>query len=105
MRCGIFAIKPIRAGTEITYDYQLSAKSEFVCLCKSANCRGTMKARSPEEANRTVVNAQKKWHEMLQEKFEKRGRLSKRDIAELQQEIDKIERRKLNAAKREAPKK
>ena len=43
IRIGIFAIKNIEKGAELTYDYQLSAVQSFVCKCGSANCRGTLK--------------------------------------------------------------
>ena len=49
-RVFIHALRTIRAGEELTYDYQLqvdepitrAVKAESACHCGSANCRGTM---------------------------------------------------------------
>jgi hypothetical protein len=48
-RVFIVAIRTIKAGEEITYDYNLEseekgskARKRFACLCGSENCRGTM---------------------------------------------------------------
>ena len=49
-RVFIHALRTIRAGEELTYDYQLQVdepitraiKAENTCHCGSANCRGTM---------------------------------------------------------------
>jgi hypothetical protein len=44
MRIGIFAIKDIKAGEALSYDYQFDTREEniFKCYCESSNCRGTM---------------------------------------------------------------
>ncbi len=52
-RIYIEAIRNIRAGEELTYDYNLlleephtpAAKREHACLCGERNCRGTMLGR------------------------------------------------------------
>jgi SET domain-containing protein len=49
-RVFIYALRDIRAGEELSYDYQLqvdepitrAVKAENTCHCGSANCRGTM---------------------------------------------------------------
>jgi len=45
-RIGIFAVKDIPPGTELTYDYQWEhfEGSETVCHCGSENCTGTFNA-------------------------------------------------------------
>jgi len=50
-RVGIFTIKDVAAGEEITYDYNFqhfdvmnTAATSFVCRCGAANCRGTLDA-------------------------------------------------------------
>ena len=47
---GVYAIRPIKAGEELSYDYGLvidarrtsKLKKEYACLCRANNCRGTM---------------------------------------------------------------
>ncbi|MGE5215010.1 MAG: SET domain-containing protein, partial [Nitrospirota bacterium] len=49
-RVFIYAIRDIRAGEELLYDYRLeidepitgASKKKFACHCGVANCRGTM---------------------------------------------------------------
>jgi uncharacterized protein len=49
-RVFIYAIRDIRAGDELLYDYQLeidepiteASKKKFACHCGASNCRGTM---------------------------------------------------------------
>ena len=49
-RVFIYALRDIRAGEELLYDYQLeidepiteAARKKFVCHCGVSNCRGTM---------------------------------------------------------------
>lgn len=45
MRVGIFAIRDIKAGEFLSYDYQFDTKhgDKFICRCGAENCRGTMK--------------------------------------------------------------
>lgn len=45
MRNGIFALRDIKAGSFISYDYHFETMhgDRFVCRCGSAKCRGTMK--------------------------------------------------------------
>ena len=44
MRDGIFALRDIKAGEFLSYDYHFDTKlgDKFICRCGSANCRGTM---------------------------------------------------------------
>lgn len=44
-RIGFFAIKDIKAGIELTFDYAFTAGG-FRCLCNSKNCRGWVGASS-----------------------------------------------------------
>ena len=59
-RVWIMAIRPIKAGEELTYDYYLydGDEDEARCNCGSANCRGSM--YSPEEIGRRARAAGKK---------------------------------------------
>jgi hypothetical protein len=43
-RAGVFAKRFLRAGTELTFDYQWTGRigSDVMCLCGAANCRGTL---------------------------------------------------------------
>ena len=46
LRIGLFALKDIRAMEVITYDYKweiADEESNTQCLCRSANCRGSLK--------------------------------------------------------------
>jgi uncharacterized protein len=58
-RVWITAIRNIRAGDEITYDYCLydGGDDEAVCNCGAAKCRGTM--YSKEEIKRRKAEAKK----------------------------------------------
>jgi len=44
MRDGIFALRDIKAGEFLSYDYHFDTKlgDKFICRCGSNNCRGTM---------------------------------------------------------------
>jgi SET domain-containing protein len=52
-RIWIYAIRDIRAGEELAYDYQLqldtrhtpAAKKMYACSCGSRRCRGTLLAK------------------------------------------------------------
>lgn len=46
IRCGIFAIRDLEAGTFLSYDYKFDTRhgDQFVCRCGSQACRGSMKA-------------------------------------------------------------
>ena len=60
MRIGLFAIKDIEAGEEITFDYQferVGAKKQQ-CFCGSKNCRGFL-GEKPNPAEKKS-NYQKK---------------------------------------------
>ncbi len=74
MRVGIYAIRDIRPGEFLSYDYQFdtSDKDKFVCRCGAENCRGTMKGGNDgsdvgEEKKKTKKDA---WLE-AKVKFEK----------------------------------
>ena len=56
MRVGIFALKNIKAGTELTFDYQFErfgAKKQL-CYCGSENCRGSLGARPKQVKTKKV---------------------------------------------------
>ncbi|XP_053674364.1 nuclear receptor binding SET domain protein [Anopheles nili] len=57
---GLFAIKDIKAGEELTFNYNLESlgNSKRICLCGSVKCSGYIgeKYRPPKEAVLTTVN-------------------------------------------------
>lgn len=59
----VFALEPIVAGDEITFDYattQTGGFVEFICRCSSPNCRGTIGDFNdlPEETQATYRRRQ-----------------------------------------------
>ncbi len=52
------ALKDIKAGEELTVDYQLIADDDDdqPCLCGATNCRGTMKAPKEEKKEDEAAN-------------------------------------------------
>lgn len=53
-RIVIHAIKDIKPGTELTYDYQLTdegedASTDYTCFCGKKKCRGTMKGEKKKK--------------------------------------------------------
>lgn len=58
-RIAITALTDIRAGEELSYDYQFHTKQamEWKCHCKAKNCRGTM---APEKINQSLDEPEKK---------------------------------------------
>lgn len=65
MRIGIFAIRDIKAGEALSYDYQFETREEniFKCFCESANCRGTMAPAKNKKAkfNQFIYRMQQKF--------------------------------------------
>merc|ERR1712046_424678 len=62
---GIFAIKAISQGTELSYDYKfehfgLAASSSFRCQCGSEGCRGTLDAQ-PERLRNHMRKCEVLW--------------------------------------------
>ena len=54
MQVGIFALRNIKAGEELTYDYHFNhfgheGATSFVCRCGAPQCRGTLDA-DPEKS-------------------------------------------------------
>jgi uncharacterized protein len=56
-RLALYALKSIKAGSELTIDYAWPADAAIHCLCGSAGCRGWVVAESELEL---VVKAMKK---------------------------------------------
>jgi hypothetical protein len=50
-RIGIFAIRDVKKGEPLSYDYQFDTKETkaFKCFCGSENCRGTMAPKMQKE--------------------------------------------------------
>jgi SET domain-containing protein len=52
----LFALKKVKKGEELVWDYRLDVKSEkeaysdWACACGSKKCRGTMADTAPFEA-------------------------------------------------------
>ena len=62
-RVGIFALKDLKAGTELTFNYQFEAIGEVkkMCLCGASNCSGFIGEKAKNLAkvlNKTSVNGQ-----------------------------------------------
>ncbi|KAJ3323641.1 Histone-Lysine N-Methyltransferase ash1l [Blyttiomyces sp. JEL0837] len=62
-RVGLFASKPIPAGTELTYDYRFEAFGPMQrCLCGSENCRGFIGVNKKPEAKKQEEEPTPKKH-------------------------------------------
>ncbi|XP_048476417.1 histone-lysine N-methyltransferase ASH1L isoform X2 [Rhincodon typus] len=84
-RIGLFALKDVMAGTELTYDYNFHAfnlEKQQICKCGAEKCRGIIGGRSQRvngllNKNGQQVNGQKK-PGRLKEKRKSKHRLKKR---------------------------
>jgi DNA-directed RNA polymerase subunit K/omega len=58
IRIGIVAIKAIKKGEALSYDYQFDTQQEdvFKCYCQANNCRGTMAPRSRKRLIEKALN-------------------------------------------------
>ena len=57
-RVWVFALRNIKAGEELTYDYNLydgEPDDESICHCKAKNCRGTMYSEEEIERRRKML--------------------------------------------------
>jgi hypothetical protein len=53
-RVGLFALRDIPAGTELTYDYRFEAFGPMQrCMCGSVNCRGFIGINKKVDRERT----------------------------------------------------
>ncbi len=62
-RVWIFALRNIKAGEELTYDYNLydgELDDESVCYCKAKSCRGTMYSEEEMERRAKLLKRQAK---------------------------------------------
>ncbi|XP_041035607.1 histone-lysine N-methyltransferase ASH1L isoform X1 [Carcharodon carcharias] len=84
-RIGLFALKDVNAGTELTYDYNFHAfnlEKQQLCKCGAEKCRGIIGGRSQRmngllNKNGQQANGQKK-PGRLKEKRKSKHRLKKR---------------------------
>jgi septum formation inhibitor MinC len=62
-RVGIFALKDIKEGEEITFDYQFERKGQIkqVCYCGESNCRGYLgeKKKKEEKKSKAMSSSEK----------------------------------------------
>lgn len=61
MSLGLFALRDVKVGEEITYDYQFATTEETECLCGAATCRGflsTQVARARRKEREAAAAAQ-----------------------------------------------
>lgn len=72
-RIGIFAIKDMKEGDALSYDYQFNTKeaSTFICRCGAPNCRGSLSSEGYVDPNAKVAPEKK------------RKRLGKKEKSEL----------------------
>ncbi len=57
--CAIFALKDMRAGDELTFDYQWQhrpGRARTKCLCGTQKCRGTIEIDEPETGTGETMN-------------------------------------------------
>ena len=96
-RIAIVAIKKIKKGTELTYDYQLSANEEFKCLCGTKKCRGTLKAVPSDNLKRVEIKKQTQVDIIakLQNQHQNKGWIKKQDLKLLKLENMKREKEKI----------
>ncbi|KAF1330171.1 Histone-lysine n-methyltransferase, partial [Globisporangium splendens] len=89
-RIAITALKDIKAGEELSYDYQFHTKQamEWKCHCKSKNCRGTM---APEKINHGTGEPQRKLTK--KELKEKEKRAMKQEKIQQNKEVKSTARR------------
>ncbi len=58
-RCAIFALKDMKAGDELTFDYQWQhrpGRARTKCLCGTEKCRGTIEIDEPETGTDLTAN-------------------------------------------------
>ena len=62
-RVYVFALRNIKAGEELTYDYNLydgELEDKSICHCKAKNCRGTMYSEDEIERRAKLLKKQAK---------------------------------------------
>jgi len=96
-RIAIVAIKHIKKGTELTYDYQLSANEEFKCLCGTKKCRGTLRAVPTNNFERKQKKKKKQVDiiNKLQTQHEQKGWIKRSELKLLKLENMKREKERI----------
>ncbi|XP_067007379.2 histone-lysine N-methyltransferase SETD2 isoform X2 [Anabrus simplex] len=90
LRIGFFSKRPIIAGEEVTFDYQLQryGKEAQRCHCEAPNCRGWI-GEDPEKEKRE--RKERKEREIKKKKEEKRKDVKEfLDDMDLEEEIEKL---------------
>ncbi|CAE1308229.1 SETD2 [Acanthosepion pharaonis] len=72
LRIGFFTKKSIKAGTEMTFDYQFESKQAQKCYCGAECCRGTIggKKKTPVKSKKKAAASDKKKKEFEDESLE-----------------------------------
>lgn len=71
MRVGIYALRDIKPGEFLNYDYHFDTKhgDKFLCRCGAPNCRGTMKGGGQQEEKKKLNWKEAKARYDLDKKF------------------------------------
>jgi hypothetical protein len=71
MRVGIYALRDIKPGEFLNYDYHFDTKhgDKFVCRCGAPNCRGTMKGGGQQDEKKKLNWKEAKARFDLDKKF------------------------------------
>ena len=80
-RIGIFAIKDISAGTELTFDYQLDTlgNNKKKCLCGASNCSGYLGEKPKQTLDKEVVEVKRIQRKRRRRSSKPNPKFSKKD--------------------------